>query len=90
VEDDVPHCHIETSTVCPTDNFTGKEVCSDISHEVCSVNQQTNTKMSQETDCHKRPREVCGAAVCPITRGADQCNEEVKKVSIAMKCGEMG
>jgi hypothetical protein len=82
VEDDVPDCYTDTQESCSLNEATGEEVCRDVAKEVCTVNQETNTKMSQETDCNKRPREVCGPEVCPLTRGENDCNQEVKKVHI--------
>jgi hypothetical protein len=82
VDDDIPDCHTDTEEICSKNDATGEKVCRDVAKEVCTVSQETNTKMSKQTDCNKRPREVCGPEVCPLTRGENACNQEVKKVYI--------
>jgi hypothetical protein len=81
VADDVPDCHTEMGMICSKNDGTGEEVCRKVAKQVCEVAQETNTKMSKSTDCNKRPREVCGPEVCPLTRGENSCNQEVKKVN---------
>jgi hypothetical protein len=80
VDDDVPECLTKTENICSRNEATEKEECRDVTKQVCTVNQETNTKMSKQTDCSKRPRKVCGADVCPLTRGENVCSQEVKKV----------
>ena len=49
--------------------------------QVCSLETKTVKRYSPETQCRKKPRDVCGPGPCPIEQGPRECRQESRTVT---------
>ena len=82
VEDDVPNCVEEQEYKCQqvTQGYTTEEQCTAWPVKKCSLQRERVSKFSPETNCQKRPFQLCGPSACPVEPGPEQCQEKEETV----------
>lgn len=69
-----------------TQGYSTQQKCTKWPRKVCASSRQRVKKYTPETNCAKRPIQICGPGLCPVEAGAEQCQEKTETVRSDILC----
>ena len=77
-------CKTEQEKKCEdvTQGYTTSEECTTWPVMKCRLETKTVKKFTPETQCVKKPLQVCGPGACPVEQGPEECFDKTETVRI--------